>query len=130
MTAQLTTGAYVERNRLLIIEDEPLIAETLRESLIEEGFDVVGVANRLEQALSLIGEIEFDAAVVDANLAGKSASPAVEMLFRLGRPFVVLSGYTRDQLSHAFSKAVLVKKPYRLDDLVAHLSSLISNFQR
>jgi DNA-binding response OmpR family regulator len=125
MTTQQRTRDSLERNRLLIIEDEPLVAEALREGLVEEGFDVVGVANRLDKALRLIAEIEFDAAIVDANLAGKSAFPAIEVLSRLGRPFLVLSGYTREQLSEQFGDAVFVKKPYRLDHLVAHLNSLV-----
>jgi DNA-binding response OmpR family regulator len=110
--------------RLLIIEDEPLVAEALREGLVEAGFEVVGVANRLAKGLELIAANEFDAAIVDANLAGKSASPAIELLTSLGRPFLVLSGYTREQLSDPFTRAVFVKKPYRLEDLVAHLKAL------
>jgi DNA-binding response OmpR family regulator len=127
MTTRQKTYNSPERNRVLIIEDEPLVAETLREGLAEAGFDVVGVANRLQKALGLIAEIEFDAAIVDANLAGKSATPAIEALSRLGRPFLVLSGYTREQLSEQFSNAVFVKKPYRLDYLVARLNALVQN---
>lgn len=114
------------RNRLLVIEDEPLIAEALCEDLVAAGFLVIGVANRLEKALKCISENAFDAAIVDANLAGTSAAPAVEALALLGRPFLVMSGYSREQLSAAFAGAVFVRKPYRVEELIGRLRLMLN----
>ncbi len=111
-------------NRILLVEDEPLIAEDLRESLAEQGFEVVGVATRLEAALKCIAEMEFDAAIVDANLVGKSAGPAASALSARGKPFIVLSGYSRGQLAKEFAGALFFQKPYRIELLVAGLKSL------
>ena len=70
------------RTRVLIVEDEPMIAITLEDLLVEAGFGVVGVAGKLDKALALIGSAVFDVAIVDANLAGVSASPAASALMR------------------------------------------------
>jgi DNA-binding response OmpR family regulator len=111
--------------RVLIIEDEPLVAESLRADLIDAGFDVVGVAPRLEKALRLIEESACDIAIVDANLAGVSAAPAAVALAARKLPFVVLSGYTRSQLSNEFAAAVFVQKPYRISRLLAEVNALL-----
>lgn len=114
------------RARVLIIEDEPLVAENLRADLIDSGFEVIGVAPKLEKALRLIGEAACDIAIVDANLAGVSAAPAAAALTARHLPFVVLSGYTRSQLSSEFQAAVFVQKPYRIGRLLAEVRTLLA----
>jgi DNA-binding response OmpR family regulator len=111
--------------RVLVVEDEPLVAENLRADLDDAGFDVVGVAPRLDRALRLIAELGFDAAILDANLAGTSAAPAAAVLSMRKIPFVVLSGYAREQLPREFSNAVYVQKPYRPNQLISQVKSLI-----
>lgn len=111
--------------RVLLIEDEPLIAENLRADLVDAGFEVVGLASRLDRAIRLIGELHFDAAIVDANLAGVSAAPAAAALSLRKAPFIVLSGYAPDQLPSEFSQALYLQKPYRIPQLIQYLTGLI-----
>jgi DNA-binding response OmpR family regulator len=113
--------------RVLIVEDEPLVAENLRADLIDEGFEVVGVAARVESALRMIHSMEFDVAIIDANLAGVSAAPAAAALAARRLPFMVLSGYAREQLQREFSDVVYVQKPYRIRKLIDELNSLLRN---
>ena len=112
--------------RVLIIEDEPLLAENLRAELIDAGFEVVGVAGRIEKALRLIAEVVCDIAIVDANLAGRTAAPAAAALVARKLPFVALSGFARSQLPDEFASAVFVQKPYRFDDLLGEVRSMLS----
>jgi DNA-binding response OmpR family regulator len=114
-----------ERARVIIVEDEPLVAENLRDDLVEAGFEVVGVAPRVESALKLIEGTGFDVAIIDANLAGTSAAPAAAALSARGLPFMVLSGYAREQLQREFSEAVYIQKPYRVRKLIEALNSLL-----
>lgn len=114
-----------EPARVIIVEDEPLVAENLRDDLVEAGFEVVGVAPRVESALKLIAGTGFDVAIIDANLAGTSAAPAAAALSARGLPFMVLSGYAREQLQREFSEAVYVQKPYRVRKLIDALNSLL-----
>ena len=114
-----------EPARVIIVEDEPLVAENLRDDLVEAGFEVVGVAPRVESALKLIEDTGFDVAILDANLAGTSAAPAAAALSARGLPFMVLSGYAREQLQREFSEAVYIQKPYRVRKLIDALNSLL-----
>ena len=114
-----------EPARVIIVEDEPLVAENLRDDLVEAGFEVVGVAPRVESALELIEGTGFDVAILDANLAGTSAAPAAAALSARGLPFMVLSGYAREQLQREFSEAVYIQKPYRVRKLIDALNSLL-----
>jgi DNA-binding response OmpR family regulator len=113
------------RNRVLIVEDEPLVAEDLRAVLVDAGFEIAGVAFRVARALTLIESVGCDAAIVDANLAGVSAVPVAAALSARGLPFVVLSGYTREQLQSEFSGGFYIQKPYRLSELIEGLSSIL-----
>ena len=111
--------------RILIVEDEPLVAEDLRTVLVDAGFEIAGVAARVATVLSLIETVACDAAIVDANLAGASASPVAAVLSARGLPFIVLSGYTREQLQSEFSGGFFIEKPYRLTEVIDSLSTIL-----
>jgi DNA-binding response OmpR family regulator len=111
--------------RILIIEDEPMLAYALEEVLVEAGFEITGVVGRLERALTMIAIGDCDAAIVDANLAGVSAVPAASALAARAIPFLVVSGYSPDQQQGAFSGAPFVQKPCRPDELIAALRGLL-----
>ena len=89
----LENGAW----RILIVEDEPMLAFVLEELLLAAGDVVVGVASRLETALAVITDGICDAVILDTNLAGVSAAPAALALASRGIPFLVLSGYSAAQ---------------------------------
>jgi DNA-binding response OmpR family regulator len=114
-----------ERVRVLIVEDEPLIAENLRTTLVEAGFEIAGMAARVEKALKLIESGACGAAIVDANLAGASAGPVAKALSARELPFIVLSGYTSEQLPREFSGGLFIQKPYRIAQLVEGLNALV-----
>ena len=111
--------------RVLIVEDEPMIAFALEDLLIDAGFKVVDIALRLDKALALIGSAVFDVAIVDANLAGVSASPAASALRARGIPFIVLSGYSIEQLPDAFLGAHFMHKPCRPAQLIQALRDIV-----
>jgi len=70
--------------RILIIEDGPTMAHDIQDLLVEAGFEIAGLAGKLEKALALIESGACDAAIVDSNLAGVSASPAASALAARG----------------------------------------------
>lgn len=113
------------RARILIIEDEPVLAFAVEDLLIEAGFAIAGVAGRLGAALTLIESSACDAAIVDANLAGVSASPAASALAARGVPFVLLSGYLPEQQQGDFSGAIFLQKPCRADQLIRALRTIL-----
>ena len=118
-------GDKQQHARILIIEDEPTLARDLQDLLVEEGFEIAGVAGRVEKALALIESVACDAAIVDVNLAGVSASPAASALAARGLPFIVLSGYSREQQPGAFAGALWIKKPCRPAELIQALNTIV-----
>jgi DNA-binding NtrC family response regulator len=118
MSRSPTIGNNQKKVRVLIIEDEPMIAFALEECLIEAGFEIAGVAGRLEAALTLIESKVFDVAILDTNLAGVSAGPAAVEMRARGLPFVVVSGYLPNQQHADFKGAFCLQKPCSLPRLI------------
>lgn len=110
--------------RILIIEDEALLALDLQDMLIDCGFNVAAVAGRLGEALERIADSEFDIAIIDANLAGVSAGPAAAAITAKGLPFIVLSGYSPDQQT-ALAGAAFIRKPCGRTELVRSLKAAL-----
>jgi DNA-binding response OmpR family regulator len=110
---------------VLIIEDEPVLAFALEEFLIASGFEIAGVAARLETALTMIEGVVFDVAILDANLAGVDASPAASALRARERPFIVVSGYLPGQQPPAFAGALCLQKPCPPERLIQALHSIL-----
>ena len=111
--------------RILIVEDEPVIALGLEDVLIDAGFEIAGVAGKLDRALVLIESGTFDAAIVDANLAGESASPAAKALTARGLPYIMMSGYSKEQIQGEYPRAVFLSKPCRPELLIETLNSIL-----
>ena len=108
--------------RVLLVEDEPLLAVELADELAEAGFKVVGPASSTARALRLMDDTGCDAAVLDVNL-GKETSEAVALALReSGTPFVVLSGYSSIELGAAFQGAPFLSKPVQWQQLVKTLN--------
>ncbi len=98
-------------HRVLVVEDEPLIAADMALMLADAGFSVLGPARFVGQALSLIEARGCDVAVLDANLGRETSEPVAQTLIEAGTPFVVVSGYSREQLPEVLRNAALLGKP-------------------
>lgn len=116
--------------RVLIVEDDPVIAFGLEDLVSESGFQIAGVALTLEKALALIELGACDAAILDANLDGVSASPAGAAMAMRGLPYIVLSGYSAQQLAGAFlSAAAFLQKPCVPERLINALNTMVQRGQ-
>jgi CheY-like chemotaxis protein len=124
LSKRTITRDNLSEARILVVEDEPLLAYAFEECLITAGFEIAGVAGRVGQALRMIERGECDAAVLDANLAGVSAGPIASALIALSIPFIVVSGYSLEQQGSAFPGARFIQKPCGLDDLVRAVGDL------
>ena len=122
----MTPAPDTQTPRILIVDDEPMIAFDLQELIIDAGFASAGVAGRLEAALAVIESGACDAAILDANLGGVSASPAAAALVARGLPFIVLSGYSAWQHQDAFPGAVFLQKPCGPARLIEVLRSILA----
>lgn len=107
--------------RVLIVEDEPIVAMTLEDILMDLGHDVVGPAGRLDEGLELAEEPVLDLAVLDVNLGGERSTPIARRLRERGIRFVFATGY--GAAPEGFEDVPLVSKPYRQRDISAALAA-------
>jgi DNA-binding response OmpR family regulator len=108
-------------SRVLVVEDEAILAIDIAGQLTDAGFEIVGPAPSVAKALRLIEEVGCDIAVLDFNLRDETAEPLACELQARGTPFLFMSGVSRDRLPQWCGGAVLLPKPIRLDALVAAL---------
>jgi two-component sensor histidine kinase len=109
------------RPRILIVEDEALIAIEIARALTEAGFDIVGQARNASTALALLKRRGCDAAVLDINLGGGTSETIAIALTASKTPFVTLSGYSHNEYPSMFAGAVALTKPLRPHILIAEL---------
>jgi CheY-like chemotaxis protein len=111
------------RLRILIVEDEMLVAMNIEDMLLDLGHEVAGIASRLEPALALAREGEFDLAMLDVNLAGEPSFPVADILVDRGIPFLFATGYGAKGIPDAYSAHPVLQKPFRMADLSEILKS-------
>jgi two-component sensor histidine kinase len=114
-----------QRPRVLVVEDETLVAMEIAHALTRGGFDVIGPARSVPVALQLLKCSGCDAAVLDINL-GRETSEAVAIeLASSNTPFVTLSGYSLEQYHPVFACAFALRKPLRLQFLIDELRKCV-----
>jgi len=86
-------------NRILIVEDERLVAEDLRDTLTQQGYDVTGLVATGEKAIDKVAEVDPDVVLMDIHLAGEmdGISAAQTIRARHGTPVVYLTAFSNDQ---------------------------------
>jgi CheY-like chemotaxis protein len=103
--------------RVLIVEDESLVAMLLEDLLGDFGCEIAGYASRLRDAVEKAKTLSFDIAVLDVNLAGEHTFPVADILLRRGVPFVFVTGYGTMSLPESFQRAPLLQKPFQQHNL-------------
>lgn len=111
------------RGRILVVEDEYLIALDIAMTLENLGYELVGPVSTLPEGSELIASEQLDAVLLDANLAGKSSAPLAAELTVRRIPFGVVTGYGHLELATAeLEAAPRVTKPFTPADLAEKLS--------
>ncbi|MCC7271598.1 MAG: response regulator [Alphaproteobacteria bacterium] len=104
--------------RVLVVEDEAMIAMLMEDMLAEAGCGTTIVAATLEDALRDAEDAAIDLAIVDLNLAGKDALPVAAVLRRRAVPFVFSTGYGAGGLPDEHRGVPILQKPFQEDDLL------------
>lgn len=114
------TDDSLSGRRVLVVEDEMLIAVEIEDTLTALGCEIVGPTGKLEEALELADDDGLDAAILDVTIRGGKVFPVAEKLLARGVPFVLASGYgdwalpeemrDRDRLIKPFTAAELEMK--------------------
>jgi PAS domain S-box-containing protein len=114
------------RPRILIVEDEVVVALELAEALRANGFEVLGPAGSVGEAIALLEGARCDAGILDVNLGAETSEPVAATLTEAGVPFVVVTGYAASQLPAIFREAPLLPKPLVVSALVARLRACLA----
>jgi two-component sensor histidine kinase len=113
--------------RILIVEDEALVALQLQEDLENDGHHVVGPARCLEQGVSLALSEDIDAALVDVSLGRETSTPIADQLLARNIPFAFATGYSDGtMLPERLRKVPRLNKPYALDEVRRLVQSLVA----
>jgi len=111
--------------RVLIVEDEAMIAGLIESILRKGGWSVVGPVATLERALETIGRERFDAALLDVRINGHDAYAVADVLMRRRIPFIFVSGFTRKQMPPAYRHCACIAKPFTPDAILALLEEVV-----
>jgi PAS domain S-box-containing protein len=100
-----------DKPRVLLVEDEALVAMMIQETLTEFGFEVIGPVATASEALASARNNRFDAAVLDINLGDDLVYTVAEILSKRGVPFVFVTGYDAESVDSRFTGVPVLQKP-------------------
>ena len=112
--------------RILVIEDEPLVALELTTILKEAGAEVLGPLATAEEVLECIATAPVDGALLDGNLRGRAVDDLAAMLTERRVPFAFVSGYAKDNLPQGFADVPLLGKPFTQEQLLSTTAALFA----
>ncbi|OPH81482.1 response regulator [Nitrobacter vulgaris] len=116
--------------RVLVVEDETLIAILVEEILAEMGCQIVGPIAKLETALQTARDGGFDIAILDVTIRGGKVYPVAEELIARGVPFILASGYGDWALPPALREKRRLTKPFTPTELEEQVRLLVSEVGR
>jgi len=113
--------------RILVVEDNFLAAEVVRDTLESFGCEVVGPVGRLDDGLRLACDERLDGAVLDVNLNGDRCFPIAQALLERGVPFLFLTGYDDAAvIPHALRPTPRLAKPILGQQLIDTLAAVMA----
>jgi PAS domain S-box-containing protein len=125
---RLRLGGGLAGMRVLVAEDDALLAMTVELTLASEGCAVVGPTSILTDTIRLAAGEAIDMAILDVNLRGRSIFPVIEVLEERGIPYLFTTGY--ENLDHAPAGAPILRKPFTREELIRALLGLLPPFSK
>lgn len=116
--------------RVLVVEDEMMVAWALEDMLSDWGCTVVGPAARVANALAALDAEAVDLAMLDVSLDGQRSYPVADALAARDKPFVLLTGHDRDSLPSRYQACPMLQKPFTASELGDALVALLISSSR
>lgn len=121
----MLTSHVLRGRRILIVEDEPLVAIDIEEALRSAGAEVIGIGATVEKAMTLADTPNLHGAIIDLRLHGRSVRDVVQRLAERRTPCVLYTGAEGAQTASNWPAAPIVVKPARMEHLLDVLSRTI-----
>lgn len=112
--------------RVLIVEDEMLVALDMANLLERGGYVVVGLAGSVTEALALLRKETFDIALLDVNLGGKTVEPVAKSLATRAIPFGLVTAYPSHILPQSLRTRPCITKPFGIAEVTRLAAQLLS----
>jgi CheY-like chemotaxis protein len=109
--------------RVFVVEDEMMIRMLLDGMLSDLGHSMAAEAGRIDEALEIARDADFDVAILDVNLNGQPITPVVEVLIARGLPFVFATGYGQRGVPEAYRTNPTLQKPFQSEALADALEA-------
>ena len=111
--------------RVLVVEDEYILADDLRQILDQNGFEALGPLPSMAEALGIINNDErIDCAIMDINLRGEVAFPLSSALMKRKIPFLFTTGYGSAQIPSEFNSIARLEKPFMASELISEIETI------
>jgi CheY-like chemotaxis protein len=114
-------------SRILVVDDEPMVAALLADWLEELGHETIGPAYNAASALAMISAGTPDAAIVDVSLGRETGYPIAERLHKLDVPFAFATGHAEESLSPQFTGRRIIAKPFDFEALRTVVDEMIGS---
>jgi CheY-like chemotaxis protein len=125
MNPAANPGSPQTGRRILIVEDEFLIRMLLEDMLTDLGYEMAGVAGRVDEAAEMAKTKDFDLAILDVNLDGHEVFPVADLIVKRGLPFMFVTGYGGRGLPDSYRGRPTLQKPFQLEELKKMLAQLL-----
>jgi CheY-like chemotaxis protein len=113
--------------RVLVLEDEPIIAMMVRDWLTELGCEPVGPAHSVANALELInGAADLGGAILDVSLGNQDCTPVADVLRDHGVPFAFATGHVVEGLTANYPHAPTLLKPYNFEEVRGVVTKMLN----
>jgi CheY-like chemotaxis protein len=119
-------NASPDKLKLLLIEDEAMVAFFMEDMLMDMGHEVGAIASRMPEALEIARTGAFDLAILDVNLDGKPSYPIAEVLRERSIPFAFATGYGIKGIDPRFADVPVLTKPF----LESEMKNVLQQLQK
>src|SRR4028119_1879853 len=113
------------RCRVLVVEDEAMIAMLVEDMVLDFGSEVVGPVAHMKDAVHLAQSAELDAAILDINVGGSVIFPVADILNERGIPLIFATGYGSKTIPERFCGRPTLPKPFTYETLAAALRAVL-----
>lgn len=127
VAAQIKEPASPMAPKVLLIEDEPLVAALTKDLLTSNGYAVIGPIGTMDVALAAAQQCEINAALLDINLHGSASYAVAEVLTERKIPFAFLTGYSSAAIDLNYARVPVLQKPMDLEAFRLFFSNVASN---
>jgi len=117
MTTSETAAPPARKASVLVVEDEVMIRMMVTDMLVDLGHSIAAEAGEIDEALRLAESADFDLAILDVNVNGRTIEPVARAVERRKVPLLFSTGYSVDALPESFRGHPSLQKPFRIDTL-------------